>query len=278
AQTRAGAAGYLAARDELSRARASRAPPGAAHGRRACSGVAHRAVPLPRLPAAGGRAPQVSGDCTGPADRVLPLVERTAPPRAPRPAHRLVARGAAAKHPLHRVPDAVLDLALGARAAPGLPPARANEHGAQSWLAGALCAPDLLHRDVRGPGEKPGHLLPRRQLDAARADQGPRKGRPDQPPESLVETALRLPARPGLSAAALEGRLNDGCAEAHARDRRDRHGSARCDARSRSRVTLARGLRVPLRSRRDARRSHAPGPQARYHDRATATALRSSQQ
>src|SRR5690606_31993671 len=100
--------------------------------------LTHRASPLPPLQPARRRAPQVPRHGAQPSDRLLLLVVGAAPPRSARPVYRLADRDTQSQPPLRRVPDALLDLALGSRSAPRVAPARAHERAALDRLGEGL--------------------------------------------------------------------------------------------------------------------------------------------
>src|SRR5262249_54997214 len=89
--------------------------------------------------------------------------------------------------------------AVGARAASRVVPARAHGAAALGRLAARVRAPDPLHGDLRGHGAQPRDLLPGRQLDGARSDDGARQGGPDAHAQPVAEADLRLRARARLS-------------------------------------------------------------------------------
>ena len=153
-----------------------------------------RAAPLSRLPATGRRAPQVSrrrrrppggvlrvgvgARGTGLRDRFIGWSRRGAAPPSAAP------RG---QHPLS-------DPAVGAGAASGLAPARAAWRAALGRLGTPLQPSDLLARDLHRSGAVSRHLLPRRELDRARARRRGRGHRaPTKRPTRPVKDVLGYP-------------------------------------------------------------------------------------
>src|SRR5881296_3559507 len=137
---------------------------------------------------------------TEPAHR-LPGVEfGAAAPGQPRPLYRLERRSAASQYPVHCLQYAILDPALGRRAASGFAPPQPHGPAAVRRLGVHVRASDLLSGNFRRPGTISRDLLPGSQLGAAGAHHGARQGRSNQPAESFDQRSVGLSPDTAVSA------------------------------------------------------------------------------
>ena len=145
---------------------------GSSHRERAVVEQFAAGTSLSRLPAAGGRTPEVSGVGARAAGCLPGMVLGPASSAQSRPLHWLERRRAPSQPPLPRLQHAIFNLAVGQGGTLGV--AYSGAHGVADLrgLAADLRTSDLLSGDVCGSGTIPRNLLSCGQLGGAGQDDG----------------------------------------------------------------------------------------------------------
>src|SRR5208283_3813944 len=158
-----------------------------------------RPVSSPRLRAAGGGTPQISGLGGGPGDCLPGVVVGAATSGRPRSLYRLVGGGAAPQYPFSRLQSALSHFALGPHPAFGV--ARSGSDGAKNRgrLGTDLRAPHLFSRDLRRSRTLPRHVLSGGELGGDGADDGPGKELPQPAAQPLDQGSAGLSTHAAFS-------------------------------------------------------------------------------